>query len=220
MLRGNHQIILDDVDKYSSNTSRFVEGMTLDALVTDEDNLIFLETVMADMVTKVMNNTVPVTTDSYAISAGKADVNGVQLRAAILNNMIKVSVLHNFGGIKPNRNSYRILIARVNRKFIGDKINDVIQDVISSPDEVEDEFYRRGNEMNFPFGLDRKKSGFAKTGHSYGALSTAKRLVEPHIDDYMVIRDSKTAPHKLYNNTVHENEFAYSYFNKLSNRLN
>lgn len=219
MLRGNHQIILDDVDKYSSNTSRFVEGMTLDNLVTSEDNLVFLETIMADMATEIMNKIALATSDPYAMSAGKADVNGGHLKTAILNNLIKVSILHNFGGIKPNKNSYRILIARVNRKFIYDKMNDVINDVISSPDEVEDEFYRRGNEMNFPFGLDRKKSGYSKTGHSYGALSTAKRLVEPHLDDYMIIRDSKTAPHKLYNNTVHENEFAYSYFNKLSNRL-
>lgn len=219
-VKGNGNIILDDIDIYSSNNLPFESGMSLGELVFTNENISFLSMVMAnDIAREFMRMEGTASKDPYSIASGPT-YDDKAVRNVIMEVMTTIAVRHNFRDIKLTRANFRTLVTKVNRKFVREELITVVGKLIVTEDAFEEEAYKRGHQMIFPWGTDRKKSGFAPTGHSYGTrFFHSTKLIDRDESNFSTVIDSKVAPHYSWTGPNTDKLYAQSVYEKVTSRM-
>lgn len=221
--RGNHPITLDDKDIYCSNSIPFTPGKNLAELVFSDQNVIHVAQLMSRDITRRLRKMGTMTPDPYAISAGVGDnINNTELFEAVRVAYTPISSKHNFGSIIPTRENFRSYLTNCNKKFIKEELESVVQQMISSENELETEFEKRTQQMYFPFnydtlGLKGRRSGFPHPrGYSIKSVSANKRLQDMSMEHESVY-ESKLAPHKSFSRV--NTDRAQTVYEKLTSRI-
>ncbi len=222
-VRGNGKIILDDIDIYSSNNLPFIEGISLGELVFSNENISFLSMMVARTVSKELDSRNGTLGDPYANTdnghgAMNNQMEDEHIRRVVIDKLSPIAVRYRFKETKLTRSNFRKLITIVNRKFIAEESKNVADAMVMTVDPVEEEMYKRGQQMLFPWGTDRKKSGFASTGHSYGAKFNSTKLIDNDTRNFDTVIESKVTPHYSYGGPVIDGLISQSVYDKIGKR--
>lgn len=220
--RGNVPYSLDDIDIYCPDNVPYIDGLPLGALINHKVNILHIHTLIADKLKAKQREIYGLVADDPYANADNIDTfEGETNRTleVIQKQLTDVSIKQRFNQIKTNHNNFRYYIARVNKHYIANNLDNIFNQSISMDDEMDEYLYKRGYQMRHPF--TKKTGALTSEGYTFEAVAANRRmkLIDRDFSDLSIIRDSKENTYqRTYPQT--KNSYATDVYERISSRLN